>query len=61
MRFYSEWLPAGRYHLRYAAQAIAPGEFLIRPAHAEEMYAPDVFGDSEPGRLLIQATTGPGK
>ena len=58
VRFYSEWLPAGRYHLRYAAQAIAPGEFLIRPAHAEEMYAPDVFGDSEPGQLRIQAATG---
>ena len=61
VRFYSEWLPAGRYHLRYAAQAIAPGEFLIRPAHAEEMYAPDVFGASEPGRLRIKAATGPGK
>jgi len=62
VRFYSERLPAGRYHLRYAAQAITPGDFRIGPVHAEEMYAPDVFGDSEPGRLRVEAATaGPGR
>ncbi|MDC0358212.1 MG2 domain-containing protein, partial [Oligoflexia bacterium] len=43
-RFYSEYLPAGNYHLSYAAQAIAPGEFTALPLNAEEMYDPDIFG-----------------
>ncbi|ANM28460.1 hypothetical protein ABI59_00685 [Acidobacteria bacterium Mor1] len=42
--FYSDYLPAGRYHLSYVAQAIAPGSFRAMPTHAEEMYAPDVYG-----------------
>jgi len=43
-RFYSEYLPAGNYHLSYTAQAVAPGEFVVMPVLAEEMYDPDVFG-----------------
>jgi hypothetical protein len=43
-RFYSEYLPAGNYHLSYMAQAIVPGEFVVMPVYAEEMYDPDVFG-----------------
>jgi uncharacterized protein YfaS (alpha-2-macroglobulin family) len=43
-RFYSEILPAGRYHLTYVAQAIAPGTFTALPPRAEEMYNPEVFG-----------------
>ena len=43
-RFYSEYLPAGNYHLSYTAQVIAPGEFTILPVRAEEMYDPDVYG-----------------
>ncbi len=44
VRFYSEYLPAGSYHLSYVAQAIAPGSFRALPVRAEEMYDPDVFG-----------------
>ena len=55
VRFYSERLAAGRYHLSYTAQAIAPGEFQILPVHAEEMYAPDVYGKGLPARLRITA------
>ncbi len=54
-RFYSERLAAGRYHLSYTAQAIAPGEFRVLPAHAEEMYAPEVHGDSLPAKLSVTA------
>ena len=43
-RFYSEYLPAGNYHLSYTAQVIAPGEFTVLPVFAEEMYDPDVYG-----------------
>ena len=53
-RFYSEYLPAGNYHLSYTAQAIATGEFMVMPAHSEEMYDPDVFGKSAPGMLKVE-------
>lgn len=56
-RFYSEILPAGRYHLSYVAQAIAPGIFTAQPTHAEEMYDPDVFGKGSPVELNIQLIT----
>ncbi|MBW1799793.1 MAG: large extracellular alpha-helical protein, partial [Deltaproteobacteria bacterium] len=52
-RFYSEYLPAGNYHLSYTAQAIAPGEFIVMPVHAEEMYDPDVFGKGVPAALAV--------
>jgi uncharacterized protein YfaS (alpha-2-macroglobulin family) len=54
VRFYSDYLPAGNYHLSYVAQAIAPGEFNIMPTHAEEMYEPDVFGNTESGKLIVK-------
>ncbi len=53
-RFYSEYLPAGNYHLAYTAQAIAPGEFGVSPLHAEEMYDPDVFGTDLPATLKVE-------
>ena len=55
MRFYSERLAAGRYHLSYTAQAIAAGDFQILPLHAEEMYAPEVYGKGVAARLTIEA------
>ncbi|HEX9022825.1 MAG TPA: alpha-2-macroglobulin family protein [Geobacteraceae bacterium] len=53
-RFYSEYLPAGNYHLSYVAQAIAPGEFSVLPTHAEEMYDPDVFGKGAPAMMRVE-------
>jgi uncharacterized protein YfaS (alpha-2-macroglobulin family) len=52
-RFYADYLPAGHYHLSYAAQAIASGEFASSAAKAEEMYDPDVYGKSLPGQLVV--------
>jgi hypothetical protein len=52
-RFYSEYLPAGNYHLSYTAQAIAPGEFTVMPVHAEEMYDPDIFGKGLSAKLVV--------
>jgi uncharacterized protein YfaS (alpha-2-macroglobulin family) len=58
VRFYSDYLPAGNYHLSYTAQAIATGEFRVMPSHAEEMYDPDVFGKDVPASLkVIEAPT----
>lgn len=56
VRFYSEYLSAGNYHLSYTAQAIAPGEFTILPLKAEEMYDPDVFGKGVPAVLEVEKT-----
>ncbi|MDH3999020.1 MAG: hypothetical protein OET90_09315, partial [Desulfuromonadales bacterium] len=52
-RFYSEYLPAGDYHLSYVAQAIAAGAFSVMPTKAEEMYDPDVYGLSQPAQLQV--------
>ncbi|HUD53501.1 alpha-2-macroglobulin family protein [Parvibaculum sp.] len=54
VRFYSDYLDAGNYHLTYAAQAIATGEFQRRATKAEEMYDPDVFGLGLPGSLTVR-------
>jgi uncharacterized protein YfaS (alpha-2-macroglobulin family) len=53
-RFYSELLEPGNYHLSYVAQAIAPGEFVIPPTHAETMYDPDIFGESGAELLVVE-------
>ena len=53
VRFYSDYLPAGNYHLSYAAQAIATGSFSALPAMAQEMYDPDVFGKTEALTLKV--------
>jgi uncharacterized protein YfaS (alpha-2-macroglobulin family) len=52
-RFYSDHLSAGHYHLSYAAQAIADGEFSASPVNAEEMYDPDVYGKGLPTKLIV--------
>jgi uncharacterized protein YfaS (alpha-2-macroglobulin family) len=53
-RFYSEYLPAGNYHLSYTAQAVAPGEFSVLPVHAEQMYDPNVYGQGVPAVLRVE-------
>jgi uncharacterized protein YfaS (alpha-2-macroglobulin family) len=52
-RFYSDYLPAGHYHLSYAAQAMAEGEFSASPTKAEEMYDPDVYGKGLPAHVTV--------
>jgi uncharacterized protein YfaS (alpha-2-macroglobulin family) len=52
-RFYSDYLPAGNYHLSYVAQAIASGEFTVLPLRAEEMYDPDIYGRGLPATLEV--------
>jgi len=52
-RFFADYLPAGNYHLSYAAQAIAEGEFAAPPARAAEMYDPDVYGLGLPTELRV--------
>lgn len=53
VRFYSDYLPAGNYHLSYAAQAIATGTFSALPATAAEMYDPDVYGKTQASQVNV--------
>ena len=56
VRFYSDHLPAGRYHLSYTAQAIASGRFHIRSARAAEMYDADIYGKTIPTSINVGAS-----
>ncbi len=53
VRFYSDYLPKGNYHLSYTAQAIATGSFNTPAARAEAMYDPDIFGSSKALTLTV--------
>ena len=53
VRYYSDYLPPGNYHLSYTAQAIAEGKFTVMPTLAEEMYDPDVYGKDVTGELTV--------
>lgn len=51
MLLYAKRLSPGVYNFSYRLRAVAPGNFVMRPAQAEEMYSPEVFG-STPGGVL---------
>ncbi|MEO1334794.1 MAG: hypothetical protein AAFV29_04090, partial [Myxococcota bacterium] len=51
---FSAALDAGVYSYAYVARATTPGRFQIPPAHAEQMYAPETFGRSRAGRLIVE-------
>jgi alpha-2-macroglobulin len=44
---FANHLPPGITLTTVIARATTPGDFLLVPAHAEEMYAPEVFGRSD--------------
>ena len=45
----------GSYSATYVARATTPGVFTRPPAHAEEMYNPAVFGESDGGVFTVTA------
>jgi uncharacterized protein YfaS (alpha-2-macroglobulin family) len=47
----ADYLPQGTCEYTYAFRATLPGEYRAIPAVANEMYFPEVFGQSD-GRLL---------
>ena len=55
VRFASDFLPSGRYRLHWTGRVISKGEFLARPAHAEAMYSPEIYGNSAPRRISTDA------
>ncbi len=44
---------AGVHEYSYTARATTPGTFIVPPAKAEEMYAPETFGRSKTARVLV--------
>ena len=51
--FFSNELPPGVHTVSVIARATTPGEFVLVPARAEAMYAPEVFGRSEGGTFQV--------
>ena len=44
----------GVYSYTYVARATTPGTFVVPPAKAEEMYAPETFGRTGTDRLVVE-------
>jgi len=44
----------GVYNYSYVARATTPGEFVVPPAKAEEMYSPEVFGRSAADKVVVE-------
>lgn len=43
---FATYLPAGAYEYTFLMRASLPGEYRVLPAHAEQMYFPDIWGRS---------------
>ena len=50
---FAGYLGAGVYDYSYIAQATTPGEFVVPPARAEEIYAPETFGRAATDRVVV--------
>ncbi|HET9555463.1 MAG TPA: alpha-2-macroglobulin family protein [Anaeromyxobacteraceae bacterium] len=50
---FADRLPPGIHVASFVARATTPGEWVLTPAHAEEMYSPDVFGRSDGGTFKV--------
>ena len=57
MVFVATRLWKGSYSATYLARATTPGTFARPPAHAEEMYNPAVFGESDGGVFTVVQKT----
>ena len=44
----------GAYELTYIARATTPGQFVVPPSKAEEMYSPEVFGRGQSDTVVIE-------
>lgn len=50
---FTSYLGAGVYDYSYVARATTPGVFVVPPAKAEEMYAPETFGRSGSDKVVV--------
>ena len=51
---FSSYLWAGTHEYSYVARATTPGTFVVPPAKAEEIYAPEVFGRSSSDTVIVE-------
>ena len=51
---FATYLWAGTHEYSYVVRATTPGTFVVPPARAEEIYAPEVFGRSASDRVIVQ-------
>lgn len=50
---FATFLGAGTYEYSYVARATTPGEFVVPPARAEQIYSPEVFGRSGTDVVIV--------
>jgi uncharacterized protein YfaS (alpha-2-macroglobulin family) len=50
---FAQYLPRGTYEYTYLMRASVPGQFLVMPSTASEMYFPDVFGRSDGAKFTV--------
>jgi hypothetical protein len=51
---FASLLYPGVYTYRYVARATTPGEYVVPPARAEELYQPETFGRSGTDRMVVR-------
>jgi alpha-2-macroglobulin len=51
---FTSLLPAGTYTWSYVARATTPGQFIVPPPRAEEMYSPETFGRGRSERVVVE-------
>jgi uncharacterized protein YfaS (alpha-2-macroglobulin family) len=51
---FATYLWDGVYNYTYVARATTPGTYVVPPAHAEEMYSPEVFGRTGSETVVVQ-------
>jgi uncharacterized protein YfaS (alpha-2-macroglobulin family) len=51
---FASYLPAGVWRYDYLARATTPGDFVVPPTKAEEMYAPETFGRAASDRVQVR-------
>jgi len=51
---FASYLPRGTYEYTYVMRAAVPGEYLVMPSVASQMYFPEVFGRSDGGRFFVE-------
>ncbi len=53
VKWYADYMPAGIHAQSYVVRATTPGSYAHPAAVASEMYAPDVYGRTDAGRLVV--------
>jgi uncharacterized protein YfaS (alpha-2-macroglobulin family) len=51
---FAQYLPRGTYEYTYLMRASVPGDYMVMPSTASEMYFPEVFGRSDGGKFTVE-------